>query len=158
MPEDLYRTILPAAVMFRCLNAVFVTTYFNPDEYWQSLEVAHSLVFQSGYRTWEWGPSAQIRSPLHPIMFAGLYKLLSAFQLDTPWAIIYMPRVLQGALMGLTDYFTAVLATRWFGAAAGRLAAPINCTREMVCQFSTLYHIDGRYSAAACLGSCFTVV
>ena len=29
----------------RVLNAVLLQTYFNPDEYWQSLEVAHRLAF-----------------------------------------------------------------------------------------------------------------
>eukprot|EP01043_Picozoa_sp_COSAG02_P017565 COSAG02_NODE_799_length_17084_cov_9.741242_2_plen_47_part_00 len=30
---------------WRALHAVSVCTYFNPDEYWQSLEVAHAMVF-----------------------------------------------------------------------------------------------------------------
>lgn len=29
----------------RILNALLVRTYFNPDEHWQALEVAHRLVF-----------------------------------------------------------------------------------------------------------------
>jgi phosphatidylinositol glycan class B len=107
-------------ILFRCLNALYVVTYFNPDEYWQSLELAHGLVFQHGYQTWEWGPAAQIRSPLHPMMFAVLYKILSVFQLDTSWAVVYAPRLLQGVLMGMTDYLTALIATKWFGPNAGR--------------------------------------
>lgn len=34
---------------FRVVNAWTVRTYFNPDEYWQGPEVAHRLVFGSGY-------------------------------------------------------------------------------------------------------------
>ena len=30
---------------WRSLHAVAVCPYFNPDEYWQSLEVAHQMVF-----------------------------------------------------------------------------------------------------------------
>ena len=32
-------------VLFRWLNAALTQTYFAPDEYWQSLEVAHNVVF-----------------------------------------------------------------------------------------------------------------
>ncbi|PIK52103.1 putative GPI mannosyltransferase 3-like [Apostichopus japonicus] len=32
-------------VIFRCLNTVLVQTSFVPDEYWQSLEVAHKTTF-----------------------------------------------------------------------------------------------------------------
>ena len=32
----------------RIVNSLVVQTYFNPDEHWQSLEVAHRLVF--GYK------------------------------------------------------------------------------------------------------------
>lgn len=32
-------------LVFRFVNALLVQTYFNPDEHWQSLEVAHSVVF-----------------------------------------------------------------------------------------------------------------
>lgn len=29
----------------RLVNALFVQTYFNPDEHWQALEVAHKITF-----------------------------------------------------------------------------------------------------------------
>lgn len=35
-------------------------------------------------RTWEWLPGAQIRSCLHPLLFAGLYHLLKASQCSSP--------------------------------------------------------------------------
>lgn len=38
-----------ALLAFRVVNAWIVRTYFNPDEYWQGPEVAHNLVFGSGY-------------------------------------------------------------------------------------------------------------
>ena len=38
-----------AVVVFRVWNALFVRTYFNPDEYWQNTEVAHRMVFGYGY-------------------------------------------------------------------------------------------------------------
>lgn len=30
---------------FRMLNSLLVQTYFNPDEHWQALEVAHRITF-----------------------------------------------------------------------------------------------------------------
>lgn len=37
--------VLGLLLAFRLTNSVVVCTYFNADEYWQSLEVAHRLVF-----------------------------------------------------------------------------------------------------------------
>jgi phosphatidylinositol glycan class B len=48
-----------AIYVFRAFNSLVVKTFFDPDEYWQSLEVAHEHVFGYGYLTWEW--EARIR-------------------------------------------------------------------------------------------------
>lgn len=32
-------------LIFRVANALLVQTYFNPDEHWQALEVAHRVAF-----------------------------------------------------------------------------------------------------------------
>ena len=71
---------------FRIVNALVVQTYFSPDEYWQSLEVAHSMVFGYGYLTWEW--DEKIRGILHPMIFAVLYMLLKVLKLDYPLLIV----------------------------------------------------------------------
>lgn len=39
------RTIFALCLVFRIANALLVQTYFNPDEHWQALEVAHRVVF-----------------------------------------------------------------------------------------------------------------
>ncbi|RRT83999.1 hypothetical protein B296_00004150, partial [Ensete ventricosum] len=41
------KRIWAAALAFRAANALLIQTYFNPDEHWQSLEVAHRVVFGS---------------------------------------------------------------------------------------------------------------
>ncbi|RHY30808.1 hypothetical protein DYB32_004009 [Aphanomyces invadans] len=69
-------TLAACLVVFRVFNALFVRTYFNPDEFWQSSEVAHHMVFGYGYLTWEWQPHAQLRGYAHPAIFALLYKSL----------------------------------------------------------------------------------
>ena len=42
------RAAFGAIWAWRAAQAVLVCTYFNPDEYWQSLEVAHEMVFGCG--------------------------------------------------------------------------------------------------------------
>ena len=42
--------MLGSLIVFRVLNALLCSTSFVPDEYWQSLEVAHKMVF--GYPQW----------------------------------------------------------------------------------------------------------
>lgn len=39
-----------------------------------------------GHLTWEWKKG--IRSYLHPVLFAVLYKVLSLLGLDTPWFMV----------------------------------------------------------------------
>ncbi|OMJ95884.1 hypothetical protein SteCoe_607 [Stentor coeruleus] len=89
---------------YRLLNSLLVRSYFSPDEYWQSLEVAHKLVFGYGELTWEWTDAA-LRSIIHPSLFAIFYYILSLFNIDTPWLIAYGPRLLQGLILTITDYF-----------------------------------------------------
>lgn len=69
------------------LSSVFVVqTWFVPDEYWQSLEVAHKLTFDFGYLTWEWYEG--IRSLLYPLVLSVLYKLLAYFYLDSSITLV----------------------------------------------------------------------
>ncbi|KAL9243696.1 hypothetical protein vseg_017553 [Gypsophila vaccaria] len=87
----------------RVVNALLIQTYFNPDEHWQSLEVAHRLVFGYGHLTWEWEKG--IRSYLHPLLFAVLYKVLAFLHLDTPWFMMKAPRVLQSIFAAICDLY-----------------------------------------------------
>ncbi|EQC29704.1 hypothetical protein SDRG_12704 [Saprolegnia diclina VS20] len=111
-----------AIVAFRLANALFVRTYFNPDEFWQSSEVAHHLVYGYGYLTWEWQPDAQLRGYAHPALFAALYKILQLLGLDTPWAVAYAPRLLQGLIAAVGDVFLYKLAFVYVGETAAKWA------------------------------------
>ena len=55
------------SLILRMFSVIFTQTFFVPDEYWQSTEVAHRQVFGYGYLTWEW--KAQIRSYFYPFIF-----------------------------------------------------------------------------------------
>ncbi|KAG7972425.1 hypothetical protein I3843_07G183100 [Carya illinoinensis] len=80
------RRVFALCLAFRVVNALLVQTYFNPDEHWQALEVAHRIVFGYGHLTWEWKKG--IRSYLHPLLFAVLYKVLTLLGLDSPWFMV----------------------------------------------------------------------
>uniref|UniRef100_UPI00398E44E1 GPI mannosyltransferase 3 n=1 Tax=Pristiophorus japonicus TaxID=55135 RepID=UPI00398E44E1 len=88
-------------VALRMVNCILVQTSFVPDEYWQSLEVAHNMVFKYGYLTWEW--KERIRGYTYPLFFASFYKLLQILKKDTVQLLIWVPRLVQSFLAALAD-------------------------------------------------------
>ncbi|KAL2920144.1 glycosylphosphatidylinositol anchor biosynthesis [Polyrhizophydium stewartii] len=103
-PQQLLR-VAAGLVVFRIANALAVRTHFDPDEFWQSLEVAHEFVFGVGYLTWEW--TYRIRGFAHPLVFAGVYKALAAAGLDDT--------DLLGCFAAAADLYTFRLAWAMFG-------------------------------------------
>ncbi|XP_021355210.1 GPI mannosyltransferase 3-like [Mizuhopecten yessoensis] len=97
------KTIFLGLIALRICNALMIQTYFVPDEYWQSLEVAHKIVFNYGYLTWEWRQG--IRSYFYPTIFAFLYKTLAVLGLDHRLLLIKLPRILQGVIAALGDLY-----------------------------------------------------
>lgn len=115
--------ILLFFVALRIASVFLVKTWYVPDEYWQSLEVAHRLAFGYGHLTWEW--THGIRSYIYPSIIAGLYKLLALVRMDCVELLVLLPRVLQALLSAYSDYrfylwsnkskwSVFVLATSWF--------------------------------------------
>ncbi|KAF3649801.1 putative E3 ubiquitin-protein ligase XBAT32-like [Capsicum annuum] len=107
-------------LFFRFINAFFVQTYFNPDEHWQALEVAHHISFGYGHLTWEWEKG--IRSYLHPVIFAALYKVLAFLNLDKPWFMIRTPRLLQSVFSAIGDLYLFKLSQEIFGDSVAKFA------------------------------------
>lgn len=70
------------AIAFRVYNALATYTFFQPDEFFQSLEVAHRMVFGYGKLTWEWQPITAIRSPAYAALYVPIYWLLQRTGLD----------------------------------------------------------------------------
>lgn len=93
---------VPLAAIFlillavRVLNALATRTFFQPDEYWQSLEVAHRSVFGFGYLTWEWRTASDGSSPLrsfaHPLVFVPGYWILRVLRLDDTFLLVRYSR------------------------------------------------------------------
>ncbi|GMY35497.1 GPI mannosyltransferase 3 isoform X2 [Fagus crenata] len=107
------KRVFALCLAFRVVNSLLVQTYFNPDEHWQALEVAHRIAFGYGHLTWEWKKG--IRSYLHPVLFAVLYKVLSLLGLDTPWFMTRAPRLLQAIFSAVGDLYLYKLSDVLFG-------------------------------------------
>eukprot|EP01080_Neovahlkampfia_damariscottae_P002847 gene2847-4690_t len=94
------------------MNSFLVQTYFNPDEYWQSLEVAHRMSFGYGYLTWEWKEG--IRGIFYPFIYFIIFECLKIFHLDYSYLLIRVPMLFQSIFSFLTDYFTYKLSFKLF--------------------------------------------
>lgn len=70
------------ALLVRISLALLTRTFFQPDEYFQSLEVAHHIVFGYGHLTWEWLAPQPIRSVLYPALNVPIYWALKVTGLD----------------------------------------------------------------------------
>ncbi|XP_077324513.1 GPI alpha-1,2-mannosyltransferase 3 [Lithobates pipiens] len=86
---------------FRVFNCFMVQTSFVPDEYWQSLEVAHNMTFNYGYLTWEWNEG--LRGFTYPLLFASVYKVLDWIGKDEVFFLVWIPRLIQAIFSGLAD-------------------------------------------------------
>jgi len=89
------------SISIRLLAAIITQTYFVPDEYWQSTEVAHRNVFGYGYITWEW--KEQIRSYLYPFIFELYFGCLKITQLDFKIFIVKGPHIIQALISSIAD-------------------------------------------------------
>uniref|UniRef100_A0A8B9DV88 Mannosyltransferase n=1 Tax=Anser cygnoides TaxID=8845 RepID=A0A8B9DV88_ANSCY len=87
------------AVAVRVLNCALVRTSFVPDEYWQSLEVAHRMAY--GHLTWEW--AQRLRGYSYPLLFASIYKALQLLGKDDVQLLIWVPRLVQAVLAAFAD-------------------------------------------------------
>lgn len=94
--------LLSLLVLWRLVNVILVRTVHVPDEYWQSLEVAHRLAFGYGHLTWEW--TTMIRSYAYPFLISILYRALAALSLDCVPLLTMLPRVFQAVLAAYGDY------------------------------------------------------
>ncbi|KAI9683158.1 MAG: glycosylphosphatidylinositol anchor biosynthesis [Trizodia sp. TS-e1964] len=112
--------IFALLVAFRLFNALTIKTFFQPDEYFQSLEPAWQLAFgeESGaWITWEW--KYQLRSSFHPTIFAVIYYLtsqaasvLSLSPHVRAELLLASPKAAQAVCAAACDYYTWKLAQR----------------------------------------------
>ncbi|BCR83238.1 putative glycosylphosphatidylinositol-alpha 1,2 mannosyltransferase [Aspergillus chevalieri] len=116
-------TVFLSLIAFRLINALLVRTFFQPDEFFQSLEPAWQLAFgkdQGAWMTWEW--RNQLRSSLHPLLFAAVYRVaaLLAFVLRLSPTLranllIAAPKTAQAVIAAVGDFYTWKFARRIHG-------------------------------------------
>ncbi|CAO2658740.1 Nn.00g064630.m01.CDS01 [Neocucurbitaria sp. VM-36] len=108
---------------FRIVNALTLRTFFQPDEFFQSLEPAWQLAFgetSNAWITWEW--RTQLRSSLHPALFATVYRLAADLAalcgLNLPARaelFLAAPKLTQAVFAALLDCYTWKLAEKVYG-------------------------------------------
>ncbi|CAH8644941.1 unnamed protein product [Schistosoma margrebowiei] len=91
-------------LLFRFFNTLLIQTSYVPDEYWQSIEVAHKWVFGYGTLTWEWEPKIALRSPVHPLLISFIYKVIATLGADSQWMIMKSPQILHGFFAAIADF------------------------------------------------------
>ena len=89
---------------FRLVQVIFIHSFIDPDEYWQSLEPAHALAFGYGELTWEW--RERIRCWLYPWMLSFSFRIAQFLKLEP----IAGPKAFFALNCTLIDYFTFKLA------------------------------------------------
>ncbi|KZT09622.1 glycosyltransferase family 22 protein [Laetiporus sulphureus 93-53] len=109
------QSLTALALAVRIGIALATRTFFQPDEFFQSLEVAHHLVFGYGHLTWEWLSSKPIRSIVYPMLNVPVYWLLKVSGLDQTSMLIWAPKILHGALAACTDIWLCELTRKALG-------------------------------------------
>ncbi|MCJ1251171.1 glycosylphosphatidylinositol anchor biosynthesis [Trapelia coarctata] len=130
------RDILLFLIAFRILNALSIRTFFQPDEYFQSLEPAWQIAFGTdggAWITWEW--KHYLRSAIHPYLFAALYKLSAAISTALSLSpaynaelLIASPKVLQAVITALGDCYTWKLGQKVYGSRSNEAWAALALT------------------------------
>ncbi|KAK2717621.1 GPI mannosyltransferase 3-like [Artemia franciscana] len=88
-------------VLFRCFGAFFIKTYFNPDEYYQSMEMAHRLAFGYGVITWDW--NFGVRTYFYPLVISIAYRILGYFRVDYPYLLTLVPRLMHAIFVAIAE-------------------------------------------------------
>ena len=103
------------ACSFRLMNAFVLSTFCSADEYYQSIEPAHFLVFDGvGLLTWEFSTQWRLRSIAYPLLaYAVPFKFLKALEIDTAWSVDAVVRVVGCVQSALSDVGIYRLSRKW---------------------------------------------
>ncbi|KZM20058.1 glycosylphosphatidylinositol anchor biosynthesis [Ascochyta rabiei] len=126
-PSTSYRDsplrVFALLLAFRTVNALTLRTFFQPDEFFQSLEPAWRLAMggaSNAWITWEW--KTLLRSSLHPALFAAAYRVAAqladvcGFSLPVRAELLLAtPKVVQAVSAALLDCYTWQLAEKVYG-------------------------------------------
>ena len=102
--------ILWGVLAIRLINSFTIQTFFQPDEFFQSLEPAHKLVFGYGYITWEWQNG--LRSSIHPLLYAMGYKMASYLP-DNHAVILAIPKIIGAFAAAIGETHIYIFALKY---------------------------------------------
>lgn len=116
--------VLAGLAALRLLNTLCTgRSFFQPDEYFQALEPAWNLAFgpaSGAWLTWEW--KHQLRSSLHPVLFAVAYSAVDTVTAVLPCSpalrasvLAVLPKLVQACFAVLGDFYTWRLAEKVYG-------------------------------------------
>ena len=100
------RLLLPFLLAFRILNAFLLMTLFEPDEVFQNVEPVSFVLSGKSAPTWDW--MLGIRSVNFVVLY--LAPSLVPHVLKSMSLAYAVPKIVNGIIAGLTDYFTVKLA------------------------------------------------
>ena len=109
------RTLFSMFLSVRVLMAICANSLHHGDETYQSVEVAHKLVYGTGYLTWEWTTPNPIRSYIHPLLFSVLFYIVKVLGIDSLEVVILLPRLLHAILAAVSDMFILKFYANTFG-------------------------------------------
>ncbi|KAI5959759.1 GPI10 [Candida pseudojiufengensis] len=84
--------------IMRLINSVSIQTFFQADEFYQSLEPAHFFKYGYGYLTWEW--NYQLRSSIHPLIHVLGYIIAG----EDRNLIQFIPKLINAIIATTFDY------------------------------------------------------
>ena len=120
-------------VAYRLGLCCFLQTSFVPDEYYQGVEPAYSLVFGGGSPpTWEWTDDYRIRSYVLLLPHLCFFAAVRVFSLDAPWVVRHGPRVVQSLLTAAGDMSLFALVDRMHLAADAQISQTTDSTKFFV--------------------------
>lgn len=111
-----YTQLYIIIICTRIISACIQNTTFNPDEYYQSIELIYTLLYNKGYVTWEYQPYVKLRSALYPYIFYYAYRIIQYLSVDHIYHHVYivLPRVIQCASTIVSDMYYIKLCNKWY--------------------------------------------
>ncbi|AEY95935.1 FADL281Cp [Eremothecium gossypii FDAG1] len=143
------RSILRTLFLWRLINALSIRSFFQADEYWQSLEPAHVKAFGYGGLTWEWQHG--LRSYAFPMLFEMSYYVAWILGVATRMALQGLAHAM--ALCG------AVVPSGAAGVAAMKAVWELpEAAQELVEYYGVLYGPRVVMAAVAACGEFYSVL
>jgi phosphatidylinositol glycan class B len=169
------RPVLPywfvffAMCLFRIANTFLVQSYFDPDEFWQTMEPAYCEAFNGTYDcpgfTWEWkrrpppsadnfveqsllGPARSYISVLPTYLFFGILK---AFEWDSYWLVSRGPMLLAAITVAAPIDLAVWYTARWL-----QPLQPATKRSNLAnwCVFCTLFSWFNGYASTRTFANC----